>query len=57
MNWMSVVPIIVVVLFWLILFVTCFVAFTRMLRLPTEPEIEAALEHANAEDGTQIHSH
>ena len=45
---MPVLPIIVVIPFWVILFVACFVTFTRMLRLPTEPEIEAAHEHAAA---------
>jgi hypothetical protein len=57
MSGMALVPILVVVLIWAIIFVVCFVSFARMLRLPTEPEIEAALEHAAAEDGTQSHSH
>jgi hypothetical protein len=57
MSVMFVVPILLVVLFWAIIFVACFVWFSRMLRLPTEPEIEAALGDAAAPDGTQSHSH
>jgi len=57
MSGMALVPILLVVLVWAIVFVGCFVSFARMLRLPTEPEIEAALEHADASDGTKSHSH
>jgi hypothetical protein len=57
MSALAVVPILAVVLFWAIIFVACFVSFARMLRLPTEPEIEAALGDAVASDGTQSHSH
>jgi hypothetical protein len=57
MGFVSLVPILVVVLIWAIVFVTCFVSFARMLRMPTEPEIEAALADAAAEDGSQSHSH
>jgi Na+-transporting methylmalonyl-CoA/oxaloacetate decarboxylase gamma subunit len=57
MSAMALVPILLVVLVWAIVFVGCFVSFARMLRLPTEPEIEAALAHADASDGTQSHSH
>jgi hypothetical protein len=57
MSVMAVLPILLVVLFWAIIFVACFVSFARMLRLPTEPEIEAALGDAAAPDGTQSHSH
>ena len=46
MDFWPVLPIVVVISFWAILFVGCFVTLTRMLRLPTEPEIEAAHEHA-----------
>jgi anaerobic C4-dicarboxylate transporter len=57
MSAMALVPILLVILVWAIVFVACFVSFTRMLRLPTEPEIEAALADAEASDGTQSHSH
>jgi len=57
MNLMPVMPIVLVVFFWAIVFVGCFVSFTRMLRQPTEPEIEEALEHASAEDGKQAPVH
>ena len=46
MDFWPVLPIVVVISFWAIIFVACFVSFTRMLRLPTEAEIEAAHEHA-----------
>jgi|GEM_PF-2284033 hypothetical protein len=50
-----VVPIVVIVLFWFIAFVGCFVSFRRMLRVPTEAEIEAAHEAAIAEEGAHTH--
>jgi hypothetical protein len=50
MDFWPVVPIVVVILFWAIIFVGSFVTFTRMLRLPTEAEIEAAHEQAAAEE-------
>ena len=53
MNLTAVLPIILIVLFWAIVFVACFVSFVRMLRQPTEPELEEALEHASVEDGAQ----
>jgi hypothetical protein len=57
MSAMAVAPILAVVLFWAIIFVACFISLARMLRLPTEPEIEAALGDAAAPDVTQSHSH
>jgi hypothetical protein len=57
MSVMAIVPILLVVLVWAIIFVACFISFARMLRLPTEPEIEAALGDATSPDGTQSHSH
>lgn len=57
MNWMPVLPIVLVVIFWAIVFVSCFVSFTRMLRQPTEPEMEAALEHASTEESTKVTTH
>lgn len=45
---MEILPIAVVVLFWLILFVAVFVFYARSLRLPTEPELEAALEETHS---------
>jgi len=57
MGFVSLVPILLVVLIWAIVFVACFVSFARMLRMPTEPEIEAALADAAAEDGSHSHSH
>jgi hypothetical protein len=48
MDLWPVLPIILVISFWAIMFVGCFVTFTRMLRLPTEAEIEAAHELAAA---------
>jgi hypothetical protein len=36
---------VVVISIWAMVFVVTFVSFTRMLRLPTEPELEAAHEH------------
>ena len=57
MNLTAVLPIILIVLFWAIVFVACFVSFARMLRQPTEPELEEALEHASVEDGAQVPIH
>ncbi|MGO8950664.1 MAG: hypothetical protein ACLQUY_24030 [Ktedonobacterales bacterium] len=57
MNLTPVVPIVLIVFFWAIVFVACFVSFARMLRLPTEPEIEEALDHTSAEDGAQTPTH
>jgi hypothetical protein len=48
MDFWPVLPIVLVISFWAIIFVLCFLTFTRMLRLPTEAEIEAAQEHATA---------
>ena len=57
MSLLPVVPIILVVTFWAILFVVCFTFLMRQLRLPTDPEIEAALESASSEESSQIHVH
>jgi hypothetical protein len=57
MGLMPVVPIVLVVVFWAIVFVVCFAFLMRQLRLPTDPEIEAALESASAEGSSQIHGH
>jgi hypothetical protein len=48
MDFWPVLPIVLVISIWMIIFVTCFITFTRMLRVPTEAEIEAAHEHAAA---------
>jgi hypothetical protein len=48
MDFWPVLPIVAVISVWAVIFVACFVSFTRMLRLPTEAEIEAAHEHAAA---------
>jgi phosphotransferase system glucose/maltose/N-acetylglucosamine-specific IIC component len=57
MGLMPVVPVVVVVTFWAILFVVCFTFLNRHLRLPTDPELEAALEAASSEESGQIHGH
>jgi hypothetical protein len=57
MGLMPVVPVVLVVTFWAILFVVCFMFVVRHLRVPTDPEIEAALESASVEESSQIHVH
>jgi len=57
MGLMPVVPIVLVVTFWAIVFVVCFAFLMRQLRLPTDPEIEAALESVSSEEGSQLHVH
>ena len=57
MGLMPVVPIVLVVTFWAIVFVVCFAFLMRHLRLPTDPEIEAALESVSSEEGSQLHVH
>ena len=57
MSLMPVVPIVLVVTFWAIAFVVCMSFMMRQLRLPTDPEIEAALESASPEESTHIHVH
>ncbi len=55
MGLMPVVPVVVVVTFWAIVFVVCFAFLMRQLRLPTDPELEAAHESASSEESSQIH--
>jgi phosphotransferase system glucose/maltose/N-acetylglucosamine-specific IIC component len=57
MGLMPVVPVVVVVTFWAIVFVVCFAFLMRQLRLPTDPELEAAHESASSEESSQIHTH
>lgn len=52
-----VLPILLVVTFWAIVFVVCFTFLIRQLRVPTDPEIEAALESASPEESTHVHVH
>ena len=56
MDLWPVVPIVVVISIWAIVFVVTFISFTRMLRLPTEAEIEAAHEHAVAATHAVAHT-
>ncbi len=57
MNLTPVLPIVVVVFFWAVVFVACFVSFTRMLRQPTEPELDAEHEHTAVEEATEAPVH
>ena len=57
MSFMPVVPIVLVVTFWAIVFVVSFAFLMRQLRVPTDPEIEAALETASPEESSHIHAH
>ena len=52
---LEVLPVVLIVVFWAIVFVIVFISFARMLRVPTEPEIEAAHEAAIAEEGAHTH--
>ena len=57
MNLTPVLPIVVVVFFWAVVFVVCFVSFARMLRQPTEPELDAEHEHTAVEEATEAPVH
>jgi len=57
MSFMPVVPIVLVVTFWAIVFVVSFAFLMRQLRVPTEAEIEAALETASPDESAHIHTH
>lgn len=51
------VPLLIIILFWAAVFVFAFWTFTHWLKVPTEAELEAAREAAEASEETATVAH